>query len=122
MEFETKKVIISGETRYVIVEKVTGKLLDDAQSYGYKTAQGAHKAGWYKFQLGREKMKSEKIAAKKFWKKHPELKGEAEQCLWYACKEIGSGERKGGITESEYADIEKTLGIPKVAMKYFEVD
>lgn len=30
MEFETKKVVIERETRYVIVEKGTGKLLDDA--------------------------------------------------------------------------------------------
>jgi hypothetical protein len=122
MEFETKKVTIDGEPRYVIVEKNTGKLLDNAQGYGYKTAQGAHKAGWYKFQTGHKKINSEKAIAKKFWKEHPELKEDAERCLWYACKEIGSGERKSGITEAEYADIEKSLGIPKAAMKYVEID
>ena len=32
------------ETRYRIVSTATGKVLDDAHGYGYKTAQKAHAA------------------------------------------------------------------------------
>ena len=117
MEFETKIVGV----RYVIIEKETGKLLDDAQGYGYKTSQGAHKAGWYKYQRGKEKLTSEKSDAKKFWKQHRDIQkvfGESLEC-WV--KEIARGE----ITEAEIvSDIEKRFGIeiPKSAIKYFEVD
>lgn len=38
----------SFETRYRIVSTATGKVLDDAQGYGYKTAQKAHAAYAYK--------------------------------------------------------------------------
>lgn len=36
------------EKRYVIADTETGEILDDAQGYGYKTAQGAYKAYGYK--------------------------------------------------------------------------
>lgn len=122
MEFKTKEVRIDQETRYVLVEKNTDKLLDDAQGYGYKTAQGAHKAGWYKYQGGRKKKSTEKKISKRFWKEHPELKDDAENILNNLCKEIGRGERKGGITPSEYADIERETGIPKAALDNMEFD
>ena len=113
MEFETKKVIIDRETRFVIVEKGKDKVLDDAQGYGYKTAQGAHKAGWYKFQRGKEKISSEKALAKQFWKQHPELVSEVEQNMWYALKD--------GISdlelEKQYMD---EYNMPKGALKYLE--
>lgn len=38
----------SFETRYHIVSTATGKVLDDAHGYGYKTAQKAHAAYTYK--------------------------------------------------------------------------
>lgn len=38
----------SFEIRYYIVSTATGKALDDAQGYGYKTAQKAHAAYTYK--------------------------------------------------------------------------
>lgn len=115
MEFEIKKV----ESRYVIVEKNTGKLLDDAQGYGYKTAQGAHKAGWYKYQHGREKINTEKSSAKKFWKQHPNIREEVIQMFECSAKEICRGE----ITESKIlTDLEKHYGFifPKAAIKYIE--
>lgn len=121
MEFETKKVVIERETRYVIVEKGTGKLLDDAHGYGYKTAQGAHKAGWYKYQGGREKISSEKSAAKKFWKQHQDIRKEFVLSLECGVKELARGE----ITEAGIiSDLEKQFGIviPKAAIKYLVVD
>ena len=44
------------ESRYRI-EDDDGKVIDDAQGYGYKTYRKAIKAMWYKFQGGREKLK-----------------------------------------------------------------
>jgi hypothetical protein len=113
MEFEIKKV----DTRFIIVEKETGNLLDDAQGYGYKTARGAHKAGWYKYQRGKEKITSEKSDAKKFWKQHSDIKQEVIQMLENSVKEICRGE----ITETEIiSDLEKHYGFvfPQAAIKY----
>ncbi len=51
------------ETRFCIVSSDTGEILDDAQGYGYKTAQKAYAAYGYKT---RDKSKDrEKIAKKK---------------------------------------------------------
>lgn len=38
----------SYETRYQIIDAATGKVLDDAQGYGYRTPQKAHAAWAYK--------------------------------------------------------------------------
>ena len=40
------------QTRFDICD-ATGKVLDNAQGYGYKTAQSEHKAAAYKFKGGR---------------------------------------------------------------------
>ena len=32
----------NGEDRWVIIDEQTGEILDDAQGYGYKSAQKAH--------------------------------------------------------------------------------
>ena len=59
------------ETRYYIVDTNTGEVLDDAQGYGYKTAQKAYAAYSYKT---RDKSKdNERLAKKeriKNWMKH----------------------------------------------------
>ena len=36
------------EKRYVIVDQASGEVVDDAQGYGYKTAQNAHRADAFK--------------------------------------------------------------------------
>lgn len=48
--------------RYVIVERDTGELLDDAQGYGYRTKQKAHAAWAYKT---RDKSKDAEREAKR---------------------------------------------------------
>jgi hypothetical protein len=49
--------------RFVVVDNETGEVLDDAQGYGYKTAQKAHVAWAYKT---RDKSKdAEKMKKKK---------------------------------------------------------
>jgi len=52
----------SSEIRYCIVATDTGEVLDDAQGYGYKTAQKAYSAYAYKT---RDKSKDKERAAKK---------------------------------------------------------
>ena len=49
------------DDRFVIIDKDTGELLDDAQGYGYKTAQKAHAAWSYKT---RDKSKDAEKAAR----------------------------------------------------------
>jgi len=56
------------QTRFDICD-ADGKVIDDAQGYGYKTAQSAHKAAAYKFKGGKQKAD----AVKKFWRQHKEF-------------------------------------------------
>lgn len=49
------------ETRYVVISPDTGEVLDDAQGYGYRTAQKAHAAYAYKI---RDKNKDAQFKAK----------------------------------------------------------
>lgn len=53
--------IINKETRYKIVSKETGEIIDDAQGYGYKTIGNAHRAYAYKT---RDKSKDSEYKAK----------------------------------------------------------
>ena len=43
------------EPRYVIVDEETGEILDNANGYGYKTRQAAHKSWAYKSKPKRRK-------------------------------------------------------------------
>ncbi len=40
------------DRRYIVIDKDSGEVLDDAQGYGYKTARGAHAAWAYKTRAG----------------------------------------------------------------------
>ena len=68
MVFISYKVIESNtlgdrwDRRYVVVDEDTGKILDDAQGYGYKSAQKAHASYAYKT---RDMSKDKEKAAKK---------------------------------------------------------
>ena len=55
------------ETRYRIVDTDTGEILDDAQGYGYKTAQKAHAAWSFKRAGG---YSSQLLAAGEWLEKH----------------------------------------------------
>lgn len=48
------------EPRYIIVDEETGEILDDANGYGYKTKQAAHKGWAYKSKPKEEKDKINK--------------------------------------------------------------
>lgn len=69
----TRSASLSGawDDRFVVVDKETGEILDDAQGYGYKSKQKAYAAWNYK---NRDKSKDKEKAAKKAhiidWMKH----------------------------------------------------
>ena len=58
------------DKRFVIIDKDTGEILDDAQGYGYKTAQKAHAAWAYKNRdKSKDKAKNEKQKQIQQWMK-----------------------------------------------------
>jgi len=63
------KVVVSAalsyrfDKRYVVVDGATGEVVDDAQGYGYKSAQNAHRAHAYKSMA--PKKKRQRDAAKR---------------------------------------------------------
>lgn len=72
---EDVKLSTRYEKRYVVVDKNTGEVLDDAQGYGYKTKKNAYSAYYYKH---RDKSKDKEKRAKKkhiqaWMKKHPKF-------------------------------------------------
>lgn len=59
------------ETRYEIVNTETGKVVDDAQGYGYRTAQKAYAAWAYKHRTPEQKKaRKEKDKIISEWMKH----------------------------------------------------
>ena len=81
--------------RYAIADD-NGKVVDDAQGWGYKTKDKASKAMWWKFKNG----KKEYDAKAAWWKKHKEL--------WYAIDEFTvtwfKEMMRGEITDEEVDD------------------
>jgi len=65
-----------------------GRVLDDAQGYGYKDRPKAEKAAWYKFKGGRAKTDAAKQAAKIFWRSHKEFGKVCVEFLEYNVKAI----------------------------------
>ena len=74
MNYEPLKVIIGREERYVIINSDTKEVVDDANSYGYKTKQSCYKALSYKFGGGKEREENGKEEAIKFFKENPNIK------------------------------------------------
>ena len=67
---EDRKLSRNYEKRYVIVDKDTGAILDDAQGYGYKSIKNAYAAYSYKNRdKSRDKEKAEKKRHIKEWMK-----------------------------------------------------
>jgi len=63
------------ETRWRLVDESTGRIVDDAQGHGYKTAQAAHSAHGYKRTMRARKTsaKNVKQRARAWWDRHNEL-------------------------------------------------
>lgn len=62
-------------SRYAIIDADTGEVFDDAQGWGYKTAQNAYRALAYKRRSKAEFQQDEKIkmAVRAFWNSHKSL-------------------------------------------------
>lgn len=78
----------SYDTRFVIVNTETGEILDDAQGYGYRSAQKAYAAYTYKHRdKSKDKQrKQEEKAIKKWWQDHKELSKDLEQIAFEIAK------------------------------------
>ena len=76
------------EIRYIIVDEVTGEILDDAQGYGYKTYEKARAAYYYKYGGGREKQNEYEI----FWKQNIEIANFIGDFATFNMKELARGE------------------------------
>lgn len=75
--------------RYVIVDIDTGEILDDAQGYGYRTAQKAY-AG-YNYKIMPKSEKAKKVARErhmqKWLKDHKAFERSVEDASFYALKD-----------------------------------
>ena len=103
---------IPPETRWIIVDS-NNKLLDDAGGYGYKTKQNALKAGWYKFQGGRNKIDD----IKAWWKRNKAFSNRLNkfQLNWF--KEIARDEVN---FEEEAVKISKEMGVEGFETKFLK--
>jgi len=105
------------ETRYAIVDEVTGEILDDAQGYGYRTFEKAREALWYRFKGGRSKIEASKSESRKFFKDNPKIKARLIELIEINVKEIALGE----VSDEDIMDwVKKEFGvdIPKNCLKY----
>lgn len=77
---KSKELSEPNNPRYVIVDIETNEVLDDAQGYGYKSAQNAYAGYDYKNRdkSKNAKKKQEEQAIRQWWKKHKKLKRDLE--------------------------------------------
>ena len=79
------------EKRYAIADD-SGKIIDNAQGWGYKTEQKANKAMWYKFKGGKQKIQSETDKRRAFFRNHKGLEQFINEIFENNFKEIARGE------------------------------
>lgn len=77
------------ESRYVIIDEETGEILDNANGYGYKTAQAAHKAWAYKNKpkAEKDKINQQHKAVISWMKKNKKLVEDLDTLYFYAFKD-----------------------------------
>ena len=113
MEFQLQK---RSDGRYILINR-SGDCIDDAQGYGYKSAEKARKAGWWKFKGGEEKINSEMKEAYEYWKDHLSYAKDYYDLSMDWFKEIARGE----ITMEEIqSELNQKYNItpPEVAIKH----
>lgn len=71
-EYKAQRIEVNArygkETRYCIISTKTGEILDDAQGYGYRTAQNAYAAFGYKHRdKSKDKAKAARMKRVKKW-------------------------------------------------------
>ena len=77
----------SSETRFRIVSTETGEVLDDAQGYGYKTAQKAYAGYAYKAKSKSKKSIAKSDRVEKWLKKNSAFTQDLEDLTFQAAKE-----------------------------------
>ena len=77
------------DKRYVVVDEATGEIVDDAQGYGYKSAQNAHRAHAYKSMPPKKKRQRDaaKRQVQRWCAQHPEFMQHVEQSMFDAMKD-----------------------------------
>lgn len=102
--------------RYVISDN-TGRVVESAQGYGYKSIEAATKAMWYHFKGGKEKIRSIEEEARNFWRKHEKVKKELNDLFEMWIKELARGE----ISEQDLVDeVCKKYAMDNFPLKYLE--
>lgn len=74
------------DKRYVVVDEATGEIVDDAQGYGYTSAQNAHRAHADKSMPPKKKRQRDaaKRQVQRWCARHPEFMRHVEQSTLYA--------------------------------------
>lgn len=103
-----------GGQRFVIVDAQTKDVLDNAQGYGYKSAQNAHAAWSYKIKTPaqRKARAAAKRAVSKWQKKHPDIMEDIEDLHLQAFK---LGEK---VTSADVKDLLRGRGIDIDALPF----
>lgn len=105
MNYKLKERKVSNQTRFDIYD-MNDNVIDDAQGYGYKTAQSAHKAAWYRLKGGNKKV----ATAQKFWFKNKEFSTQISNFLLDNFKEE--------ISNNDIIEFAKECGIDNFNPKY----
>lgn len=84
---ENWTVIPRGD-RFIIVERETNNVIDDAQGYGFKTKDGAYKAAYYK--LNQKSIIHKQRVVNNFLENHPEFNWRLCDLMMDAAKFNGS--------------------------------
>lgn len=100
------------DPRWIIVD-VNDKLLDDASGYGYKTKQNALKAGWYKFQDGKNKIDE----IKSWWKQNKAFSNRLNDFQEWNFKEIARDEVN---FEEEAVEIAREMNVDGFEVKFLK--
>lgn len=102
--------------RWVIADK-DGRVVEDAQGWGYTSKNAASKAMWYHFGGGKKKINTIKEEAKKFWSSNPKVAKDINNIFETWFKEISRGEIE---TKDLIAEVCKKYSIENIPMKYIE--
>ena len=118
---KSEKLSSSWDPRFIIVDD-NGNVLDDAQGWGYTSAEKAHRAwGWKTNKKARKKDKS----CSKWWKKHKEFAEKVKDLYLCNAKELCSGDFNEGDVFKAASEIAKDIGIEdfdREKFRRFKVD
>ncbi len=95
-KYLAKATSLNGEWRYVIMDRETGEIVDDAQGYGYRTAQKAYAAWGVKHRdksKDKEKAELERVMAN-WLREHQEFVFAMEEKAFEVSNGIGDPDAK----------------------------